>query len=186
MSKRRPFDLYCTHAGMTESLLSWVDVWGDVAEPCVGEGHISKLLAGSPDIKRVVTNDIDPTHQAMFHNDATRPDAAIWQQGFNWVVTNPPFNRAAEILPIAFERARIGVAFLLRLSFLEPCPNRGTWLQEHLTQMSHLIIFGQPRPSFTGTGTDSVTTAWMVWRKSKVVNGVNLSFVTGWNHARER
>ncbi len=59
-------------------------------------------------------------------------------------------------------KARVGVAFLLRLSYLEPCWDRADWLVQH--PVSKLIVL--PRISFTGDHkTDSVTCGWFVWVK---------------------
>lgn len=179
---RQPFDLYTTHSGLTQALLNHVSIAGVVAEPCVGLGHMSSVLETDLSIAHVITNDIDPTHTADYHDDARIPEAEIWSRQIDWVVTNPPFSDAAAILPIAFEKARVGVAFLLRLTFLEPCPNRAKWLKTNSKHMSHLIVFGQPRPSFTGNGTDSATVAWMVWNKKRFFQGCNTSFVTGWQN----
>ena len=50
------------------------------------------------------------------------------------------------------------------LSNLEPCANRGHWLEQHQDRMS--ILFLPKRVSFTGDGqTDSVATAWFLWGK---------------------
>jgi hypothetical protein len=85
------------------------------------------------------------------------------EPGIDWIVTNPPFNVAAQIVPNAFNHAVKGIAMLLRLSYLEPVEDRGAWLNSH--PPSDLIVL--PRISFTGDGkTDSVTCAWMVWRKN--------------------
>jgi len=131
-------------------------------------------------VAHVITNDLDVTHTADYHDNACDGKAMIWGRPIDWVVTNPPFSDAAAILPIAFEQARVGVAFLLRLTFLEPCPNRGEWLRLNARHMTHLIVFGQPRPSFTGAGTDSATVAWMVWNKKRLYQGCHTHFVTGW------
>ena len=40
-------------------------------------------------------------------------------------MTNPPFKVAHLILPHAFKAARVGVAFLLRLTYAEPAKGRG-------------------------------------------------------------
>lgn len=58
--------------------------------------------------------------------------------------------------------AIVGVAMLLRLSYLEPTKDRGHWLNDH--PPTQMIVL--PRISFTGDGkTDSVTCAWMIWHK---------------------
>lgn len=175
---RRPRDFYETDPRLTEALLNRVAISGRVFEPCAGDLAIARLF---PDC---LTNDIDLMRPTVLHFDATIP--AAWPGNrFEWVVTNPPFGAAAAILPIAYEWAKGGVAMLLRLSFLEPANGRGAWLQKHSEYLSDLIIFN-PRPSFTGNGsTDSVTAAWMVWRKA-VAGGTRVHFVTGWRDAAIR
>jgi hypothetical protein len=130
----------------------------------------------------VVTNDINPEYHTDFISDAGDPCSPIWhglRAPYDWVVTNPPFTDVHRILPLAWEHCQIGVAFLLRLSYLEPARDRAVWLEAHKSFMSHLIIFN-PRPSFTGDGnTDSVTAAWMVWRRAHR-GGLQIEFAAEW------
>lgn len=163
--KRQANDEYHTRPGITKALTDRICIYGRVLEPCNGRGHITSTLTS----RSIVTNDINPERSADFHCDATDPEAEIWDgRHYDWVITNPPFSEAHKILPIAFEHADIGVAFLLRLSYLEPTMSRnvrGDWLDKHADQMTNLIILGNPRPSFPPyqRNTDSVTSAWMVW-----------------------
>ena len=207
---RRKLDLYETDGLLTRHLLRRVNIRGRIVEPAAGPGAIARVFLGY----EVITNDIDPQHPTHFHGDATDPFHPMWNKPFgeaqwvkdeselvpperqkrfqpDWVIANPPFNEAHNILPLAYSAAQVGVAFLLRLSYLEPCGNRGAWLQAHAPYMTNLIIFGQPRPSFTGNGrTDNVTTAWMVWRKPHLVpleNSTKMDFVPNWKDlANER
>ena len=110
------------------------------------------------------------------------------------VVTNPPFKQAHRILPHAFKVARIGVAFLLRLTYAEPARGRGHWLASHADQQIAQITLN-PRPLFrageinpeTGEvyGTDFATVAWFVWARgwSWKRRGIVCPFqyVTGWD-----
>jgi hypothetical protein len=144
-------------------LAARVPMNGFVLECCSGDGAIATALQNTVPKKHLVeTNDLDPKWDADQHGDAT--DVRWWMnQTCNWVVTNPPFNVAAKILPLAFERAFNGVAMLLRLSYLEPCAGRGRWLVKH--PPTRLIVL--PRISFTGDGkTDNVTCAWYVWERN--------------------
>lgn len=182
---RRPLDNYPTPARLTEALLRHVPIAGRVLEPCAGTGLMAKALKLTewPFVRQVYANDIDPAYGHPWHDDAADPSAAVWQERPDWVVTNPPYNRAATILEVAYNRARIGVAFLLRLSFLEPTNGRRAWLQAHDEELAYLLIFGSPRPSFTDDGrTDSATVAWMVWQHGWGGWGVgtNVLFVTDW------
>ena len=100
---------------------------------------------------------------ALVCTDATKREFwTRWVSSIDFVVTNPPFSLASSILPLAYEHARVGVAFLLRLSYLEPCRDRADWLVQH--PLTKLIVL--PRISFTGDRkTDSVTCGWFVWIK---------------------
>jgi hypothetical protein len=166
---RRKHDFYPTPSWATEELLKRTLIQGRVFECCVGDGAISKVLEQEPGVS-VVTNDIDRAHKAHYYGDASSVDFwndNFWNQdnGIDWVVTNPPFNAAAEIVPTAFTFAKRGIAMLLRLSFLEPTEDRGSFLNTF--PPTDLIVL--PRISFTGDGkTDSVTCAWMVWDKQSV------------------
>ncbi len=153
---RRKNDAYFTPATATQCLLNHVKIEGLVLEPCAGEDAIAKVFRD----QKIETRTTD--YACNSADDATSQDYWERQKPIDWVITNPPFNKAALILPKAYSTANIGVAFLLRLSYLEPCANRGNWLAEY--PPNKLLIM--PRISFTGDGnTDSCTTAWMIWRK---------------------
>lgn len=171
-TKRIERDAYFTPRWMTTSLLHHVpEIGGKVVEPCVGDGAISRVLLAANRALFVVTNDIDTTQKAESHLDATLP--AFWAQFGpkfgkpDWVVSNPPWampkNEPAqplEILKHGLACARVGVALLLRITFLEPCENRGTWLQKHPPTRQIVL----PRYSFRGNGaTDSATACWFIW-----------------------
>lgn len=183
MGGRRALDAYSTEERLTRALLDRVQVRGLVLEPCAGANRMADVLMHYPGIGQittVMTNDIDPAYtQDHWHNeDATDPNAAIWAMRPDWVVTNPPFGVAMPILENAFRAAKVGVAFLLRWTFQEPVQERAEWLEVHRRQLSDLLIFGSPRPSFTDDGrTDATTVAWMVWRHDWS-GGTNMDYVT--------
>ena len=152
-------DFYETPEWQTKALRRRVQIAGTVFECCVGDGSVARMF---PDCK-LVTNDIDPERAADFHHDAG--GEALWNEApkTDWVVTNPPFNAAMPILRRAIDHARVGVVFLLRLSFMEPTRERGPFLSA--TPPHRQIIL--PRWSYKQNGqTDCVTTAWFVWMKS--------------------
>lgn len=181
---RRQNDFYPTPEWATRELLRHVpQIGGYILEPCVGDGAIARVIDG--DNRVVYGSDIDPQMNCSFCGDATRRDfwagvrETMFEGRIDWVVTNPPFNVASQIVPLAYEHSDKGIAMLLRLSYLEPTEDRGAWLNEH--PPTGLIIL--PRISFTGDGkTDSVTCAWMVWDKQqsrqKIIIASNPKFVT--------
>lgn len=196
---RRDHDLYTTNAGLTRAFLARYPLVGSVLEPCAGPGYMADVVAHHPGISGVVTNDINALHRTQLVSDATRQDAACWQTPVDWVITNPPFNVAAQILPHALTCANAGVAFLLRLSYLEPASNRADWLTAHRDWQVYQGVIGGPRPNFRKGernpkngkfyGTDSVTVAWFVWKKAWSWKALNIlppfDYIWGWQDEQE-
>ena len=163
---RRVLDYYETPPHYVRPLLELVGSLNGktVYEPCDGQGHISRFLreAGGA----VWTNDIDPACPAMTHFDA-RTDAAWPANPLDWTITNPPFSDELPILAHALAHSR-NVAFLARLSFLEPTRTRVAFWHDH--PPTDLIVL--PRYSFRDNDrgkrqTDSVTCCWLVWREGR-------------------
>lgn len=157
---RRPHDFYETPEHYVNQILPLVDERDFVYEPCVGDGAISHFFP------RVLTNDIDLAREADRHYDATTSDAwPVLSYPVDWIITNPPFNVAFEILQHAVRYAP-NVAMLLRISFFEPTKQRGPWLRAH--PPDGLIYL--PRYSFTSNGkSDSTTCVWGLWTKDRLL-----------------
>lgn len=161
---RRPLDFYETPPHYIAALLGDVNIFGHVYEPCVGEGAIADALKKVPAVRSVVTNDIDHKRKARNHQDARTPEAWIDHDYTpEWAITNPPFSDELAILEQAIEHVP-NVAFLARISFLEPTEDRETFLEQHPPRR---VIY-LPRYSFrlNDAGkkqTDNVTCAWLVW-----------------------
>jgi hypothetical protein len=160
--ERSDFDFYETPGFMTRSLLHFHPAIRGcrVLEPCSGRDAIASILrqAGC----EVFTNDLDPRQPAQTHYDATSAD--YWRNltpAVDYVVSNTAFDVAFGILEHAIEHADIGVIFLLRKTFLEPTLERGPWLSAHPPTR----CIGEPRYSFRGTGSDSVSCDWMIWER---------------------
>jgi len=167
---RRDNDAYYTLQAQIaiDALCKYARPWGFIFEPCAGKGHLVEALKRAG-CEFITTNDIDPQSYTDFQLDVSKPFK--WEGGhIHWVVTNPPFSKAFEILKQMIPLAHGGVALLLRLSFLEPTHERGAWLAQHPPD----LIIVLPRMSFTGDGkTDSVTCAWMVWYTGPIYSGMN-------------
>lgn len=189
---RRKNDLYPTETAVTQALLQhFPDMRGMILEPCAGPGLMVNALE-CPEMREIYTNDIDGAYDTDYAGDAGDPDAECWAAPWDWVVTNPPFSEAERILPLALAHAD-KVAFLLRLTYMEPTNGRADWLKQHADQMVWLGVLN-PRPKFrageinpkTGKlfGTDNATVAWFVWDKqwSWARLGIRppFGFVTGW------
>jgi len=158
--KNNPLEFYETPKGLTVALLQRLQIHGTVIEPCAGDHAITGLLQKHG--LDVITCDIDESKNVDFVMDSA--DASNWTNlpPAEWTVSNPPFSRGLEILQNAYKHSTVGVAMLLRLSFLEPCEPRNKWLVQHPPQ--RLIVL--PRVSFDGNGNDTVTCAWFIWYKN--------------------
>lgn len=162
MTSKRKNEFYETPSVFTKALLldTGILIRGRILECCSGGNAIADVLTQNG--FHVTTNDIDPLRNADQQMDASKNP--LWMGEANdWVISNPPFSEAPSIVRHAFFHAKFGVAFLLRLTFLEPCKNRSEFLVDHPPS-----ILVMPRYSFTGDGaTDSVTCAWFIWVKKE-------------------
>lgn len=161
---RHPLDFYETPPHYIAALIGEVAIYGHVFEPCVGDKAIADALDNLGAVRTVVTNDIDHKRKARNHEDARKP--GTFEQGdytFDWIVTNPPFSDELLILENALDVCP-NVAFLARLSFLEPTEDRSHLLESNPPK--RIIVL--PRYSFRLNDdgkrqTDNVTCCWMVW-----------------------
>ena len=189
---RNRLDLYETAEGVTCALLQEARyIRGTILEPCAGPGRMASVLRRHPGVERVITADVDPQHPVDYVCDATDPAAPVWALEVDFVITNPPFSQAPLILPLAMQAAKIGVAFLLRVTYNEPVGNRAEWLQANADHMRHHMPFGSPRPNFKVEGTDWATVSWFVWLKHWTWKGRGVHpppfvFITDWNQNREK
>lgn len=134
-----------------------------ILEPCSGDGSISNYLDLNGKCT-VITNDIDPTVRANTRMDAALPYAWRLFPSVDWVITNPPFYAAMDILKRAFDHVDVGVAFYVRKSFTEPVFARREWLDDHSEYLRQIIYC--PRLSFTGDGKrDTQSCDWLIWTR---------------------
>ncbi|CAN0158809.1 unnamed protein product, partial [Scytosiphon promiscuus] len=142
------------------ALLEHVDVNGGVLD-CCGAAHDAVHTELTARGVRVATNDLDQNHMdaitdafvEAFSKDPRRPD---------WIVSSPPYRHAFSILRQALRVGRVGVAFKLRLTFLEPTKTRGRWLRENPPDRVVML----PRATYRGRKCSS-TEAWFVWESGR-------------------
>lgn len=166
-SGRHEFDRYDSPHWFVTHLPKHLNLTGRVGEPCKGGGNISSLLPYFGKVSSVWTNDIDSRVEADFNLDAA--DDRAWEHfpPSDWIVTNPPFNCALPILQNAYNHAKVGVVFFLRLTFIEPTEQRAWWLFEHPRYLDLIYPRFKFRKDKEGKDwqTDSVPIAAFVWRK---------------------
>lgn len=132
-------------------------------EPACGEGHCAYALADY--FAAVLATDIHPHGWAGQEEvvDFLGDDADLHE--VDWIVTNPPFEAAAEFVRLGLQRARRGVAMLCRLNWIESAGRYPLFFGE--TPLTVFAPFAERVPMVLGhwdPGAGSATGyAWFVW-----------------------
>ncbi len=89
-----------------------------VWEPAAGAGHMAEVLGEI--FPRVHRSDVEDygTGHAVGSFIGQGPDV-IASVPVEWIITNPPFNLAVDFAQRALREAKVGVALLLRTSWIE-------------------------------------------------------------------
>lgn len=134
-------------------------------EPACGEGHMAHGLADY--FAGVHASDIHDHGWAgqsgppldFLSPEADRVDAA------DWIVTNPPFAKAAEFVEAGLRRARRGVAILARTALLESAARYPLFFGER--PLTLMAPFFERVPMALGgwdpKGSTATAYAWFIW-----------------------
>jgi hypothetical protein len=159
---------YPTPPEATRALLSVEAFPGGVWEPCAGSGEMAAVLREAGCTVRATT-----LEEAQY--DPRRPKHRV-KGGVDFlgeaesahpnIVTNPPYNRAEEIIRHALSLRPAKVAMLLNIGFLgAECRARGLWI-EHPPARVWVIadrITMYPADYEGKKGSTNQTHAWFVW-----------------------
>ena len=180
-TKRSPYDFYPTPKETIDSLMDTLSKYniflGDrILEPCAGDGALLQSL-WHPGAK-IQAYDIDDTHLAHLRKHADDGDILCYGtkdvltltqkeiEGFDAIVTNPPFSITQEILEHilslrekAFNKNHLYVIILQRLGFLGSQKRHDFWNK----YPPDAVWAVSKRPSFTGCGTDAHEYGWFIW-----------------------
>lgn len=131
-----------------------------VLEPSAGGGAFVRALLPYERVCSIHALDVDPDAPALSMPGTNKNYMTSCADFLNlpvrnfphWVIGNPPFEDAEKHVRHAMRLAKNGVAFLLRLAFLESVKREAFW-GEH--PCSDIVVLTK-RPCFTGNGkTDS-------------------------------
>lgn len=141
-------------------------------EPACGGGHMAHGLADY--FRRVDASDIEDRGASDFTMDFLNPGGEV--AAVDWIVTNPPFSDGETFARLAWARARVGVALLLRLSFAEGVARHQMFTVD--CPLSVLAPFAERVPMVKGRwdpeASSATAYAWFVWLKPSA------SDVPGW------
>lgn len=152
---------------MTESLIKYGNIIGDVLEPCCGQDMA--IASVFKQAKHTVYCN-DSNFSATWELDASEDESWDILPTCDWVITNPPFNNHLKILRHSLAHARVGVAFLLRVTADEMVMSDSDRYNFWASNSESLTI-KMPRYSFARSSksgnfcTDSAYCQWFVWRK---------------------
>ena len=168
-------DYYPTPPAATRALLARLPASIEqqtCLEPAAGGGHMSDVLAER--FKHVTACDLhDPCGRGWGgHNFVTHPPAVGL---YDWIVTNPPFKLASEFAVTALHRARIGVALLVRLLFVESVTRHRTLFAHspptEIWVFSERLRFVRNRLPGPDDEASAVCYAWFVWQNPDLPPG---------------
>ena len=164
-------DYYATHPDSTKALLEVEEIIYPALEPACGEGHISKLL----DEKQTRSEDLISRSYGMGGINFLRIIDNWYDnsgEGFNTVITNPPFNLFQEFVERALKIAKVKVIMFGKLAALEGM-KRATYLET--TPLKTVYVFkkrqqllpnGKDYKELTGKkSANTMAFAWYVWEK---------------------
>jgi hypothetical protein len=172
-AERRTLDRYYTPDEVARACVATLPILdGDtVLEPSAGGVAFLRAVRDSFPCSRLRALDLDPASPARLPEyggfEVEHADFATWspppEERIEWVVGNPPYSDAIEHVEAALRVARVGVAFLLRLTFLESVERVSFWRETGAT-LDEVRVLAR-RPSFTGAGTDAMAYGWFVWNR---------------------
>ena len=113
-------DYYATPVSSTEALLNEIKFKGDFLEPCVGGGHIAKVIKEYYPNNNIYCMDIvDRGYEDTVVSDFLTHD--FKGKKFDSIITNPPYSMAQEFVEksMSILNCKGKVAMFLKIQFLE-------------------------------------------------------------------
>lgn len=157
-----------------EHPLDGAELGCSVWEPCAGLGHMSSVLGEyfrmirATDVYNYPTDDGRDGQRFGIERFDFLDAGKIWLPPVvDWIVTNPPFGVAAKMLDAALAKARLGVAFLLRMQWLEGGERFETVFADRAPTV--VAPFVERVPMCEGgwdlAGSTATMYAWFVWQR---------------------
>jgi hypothetical protein len=137
-----------------------------LVEPAAGRGHIA--TPAREYFELVEGFDVHDYGAGFAQRDWM--DDGAWGEGecCDVVLTNPPFQLAEEFVIRGLQRARLGVALLLRLAVLEGV-DRYSILAGEKAQLTQHVVFSERLPMTLGSwdpdASSATAYAWFFWSK---------------------
>lgn len=135
-----------------------------VMEPCCNRGYMAKPLKEYFD--DVYCSDI---HDYEWEGQDAIQDFLFTDMRFDWIITNPPFRLAEQVINHAIDHSNIGVAVIVRSAFLEGVGRYKNLFSKN--PPSIIAQFAERVPMVKGRYDAKASTAtsytWLVWLKDE-------------------
>ncbi len=167
---RDSLDFFPTPPWATRALCERIIPWLGTAdmsvwEPACGEGDMARPLAEY--FASVYASDVHDYGHGRRVDFLLDWEAAPQHRGgpVDWIITNPPFRLAEEFAQHAIAEARVGVALLVRTSFLETAGRLARLFGP--TRPALILQFAERVPMFKGrldrSGSTATAYCWVIW-----------------------
>jgi hypothetical protein len=142
-------------------------------EPACGEGHMARPLAEYFEL--VYSSDVHDYGSGQVVD-------FLWPFSgprFDWIITNPPFRLAEQFVDTALERAKTGVAILVRSAFLEGIARYHKLFGYRAPAV--IMQFAERVPMVKGRVDEDASTAtaycWLVWLVHRTSNDTQFVWI---------
>jgi hypothetical protein len=150
---------FCRH--VMPQLWPWPDAFDcDAWEPACGEGHMAVALADY--FAGTFSSDV---HDYGYGRVGDFLDEDFAGPPADWIITNPPFNRAEEFITRGLQLARRGVAVLVRTAFLEGAARHRALFARRPPQIVAQFVERVPmhRGRWVPAGKTATAYCWVAW-----------------------
>lgn len=157
------------HRGYGDRLLSEMSV----LEPACGNGKMAEVLKDN--FATVSAADIEDYGYPSQRGDYLQSDFGE----HDWMITNPPFNRAEEFIHKAIATSRVGVAVLVRLAFLETIGRYNNLFRHNPPTKAAVFVERVPfaKGRLDAKMSSSVATSWLIWEHEHQSNQTELIWI---------
>lgn len=155
---RQEGDWYPTPAPVTQVLMDRINFHGDISEPCCGDGSMAKVIEHYG--HTVVGTDLEDRGYGIGHGkkfDILQMKELLAPN----IVTNPPFNIAAQIIDHLMGLRPEKMALLLKASFWHAKTRRPLFEKYPPSKIIALTW----RPDFLDRKRPTMEVIWCVWER---------------------
>lgn len=180
-SRRDPvdsLDLFPTPPWATRALVEeilrprhMISEWMAAWEPAAGLGHMSDVLAET--FRTVHASDVHDYGRGFAVGSfvGEGPDIAATPKAADWIITNPPFNLAADFAERATDIAAVGTALLVRAVWAEGGDRYRRLFERnppsHIAQYCDRVAMTKGR--WDPQASTATAYAWFIWYRSQEI-----------------